>query len=91
MNWLSLSLMIDIGCVFHFDKENCWMDCPYDSRTVGRPCRTPLQLVDGIFRLPLLKRPAYPQALPFPDSRVPFLNTFDYDTVIVEVDLLSVR
>jgi hypothetical protein len=42
MNLLSLSLMIDLGCVFHFDKDNCWMDCPYDSRTVGGPVRIPL-------------------------------------------------
>jgi hypothetical protein len=51
----------------------------YDSRTVGGPVRIPLQRFDGMFRLPLYKKPAFPQALRFPDSRPHSFLTVDND------------
>jgi hypothetical protein len=74
MNLLSLSLLIDIGCVFHFDKVDCWMECPHTAQDGGPRVRIPLERVDGLFKLPIYKSsPASP-----PCTRASFL-TIDND------------
>lgn len=55
MNLLSLSLLLDIGSVIHFEKGDCWIQPPSAHDDAGETERIPLQRVGGLFHLPISK------------------------------------
>ena len=55
MNLLSLSLLLDIGAVLHFEQGNCWIQPPAHLRPDGDSERIPLQRVGGLFQVPISK------------------------------------
>jgi hypothetical protein len=55
MNLLSLSLLLDVGSVIHFEKGDCWIQPPSAHGAAGDTERIPLQRVGGLFQLPISK------------------------------------
>lgn len=55
MNLLSLSLLLDVGAVLHFEQGNCWIQPPAHLRPGNDTERIPLQRVGGLFQVPISK------------------------------------
>jgi hypothetical protein len=49
MNLLSLSLLLDVGAVLHFEQGNCWIKPPGSAEHIS------LKRVGGLFQVPLSK------------------------------------
>ena len=53
VNLLSLSLLLDVGAVLHFEKGDCWIQPPSSLQGEGVVERIPLQQKGGLFQVPL--------------------------------------
>ena len=74
MNLLSLSRLVDIGAVLHFEKNECWMQRPPRFQSHGWESeRIPLNRIGGLYEIELHK-----MALDAEDVR----EDFDSDAAI---------
>ena len=53
VNLLSLSMLLDVGAVLHFEKGNCWIQPPTSLQGAGVAERIPMEEKGGLFEIPL--------------------------------------